>query len=123
MLQTVTKILTPSSEGLFVRIMVYVFGASWKSSLAGFLGLLIVTFSTINLFLAQYVLQAPQTTQAKIGWVTLAINLLLAIMRGWVMLITKDAGIMVGTEKNSDQLVVVPAHEVPFDKSVKPTKE
>lgn len=67
-------------------MLVKFFGVNWKSTVAGILSFLLVTFGSLTSWLATL----PSTTHTP-AWIALSISLLTGLCRVWVAFITNDA--------------------------------
>lgn len=113
MLKTLTLSLTPSDDGVLVRALVWLFGINWKTSLNGVLTFLIVTLTTLVALLSPYTLTAPASKAAKLNYVIIGCNIILAFARVWVGLIQQDSGVQAVKLPNVEEPIGVPSHELP----------
>ena len=115
--------LTPDSEGLLVRAMIYLFGVSWKSSLSGFLSLCMGTFAVITSGIAPLIALYPNSHAAKVwALITGVMAVFAGCAKFWVGLLMTDAGTVVAKVPGTKEPQIVPSTEVPVDSSNKVIK-
>lgn len=94
-------------------------GPNWKSTVAGVLSFLITTLTTVTVFLGANVVMNPNSPKIYL-YVTLGLNLALALCRAWVGLLTKDAGTTPAQLPGSTEVIPVASHEIPDNPAATP---
>lgn len=120
MLKALTAQLTPDTDGILVRFMVWIFGINWKSSLSGFLSFGIASFGVITSGLAPLAALNPTSALAKYSAITTAVLALLSgLGKAWVGLLMQDAGTVLAKLPRIAEPQIVASTETPLDPKAK----
>lgn len=85
---------------------------NWKSTAAGILSFGIATLTTLLAYQIPMAILNPGQTKMYL-YFTIIGNVILALFRAWIGLITQDAGTTLATVPGSPTPQVVPSHEIP----------